>query len=176
MYSRAWILNFPVLLVSVYLHSFTSLWTLSCSRPPEVSEIPTESGSCLQYLNSLEALTWKPCLCCCPCKLSLRSVTAGLLHHLSFGDKFCYHGTERNSDDSKRSPDSSVNHLTYHYVWSWLPSSKFSDRQVPLPVEMVSEAVAFKSKMVNRIWLWRVNDIPLHFQVMLWATYPLLWL
>lgn len=141
MFSWAWILYFPALSVNVCLHSFTNLWIASCSTLPDMSEIPLGPEGCLHELSSLEALTWKQCMCHFVCELSPRSVTAGLLHHLSFGEKFCYHGSRISWDDSTSSPGSSANHFTYHCLWSWLlPSTWVQKLQAPLPVEMISTA------------------------------------
>lgn len=59
-------------------------------------------------LPPLAQFPWGPhlkaVLCRFICELSLRSVTAGLLHHLSFGEEFCYHGTRISWDDSTPTP------------------------------------------------------------------------
>lgn len=144
---------------------------------PSRSEWDSPGGirGCVHELSSLEALTWKRYLRHFVCELCLRSLTDGLLHHPSFGEKFCYHGAGISWDDSTCSPSSSVNDFTYHCLWSWLlPPLCSQNLQAPLPVEMVSAALLLlrlKSMAMNRIWLWRANAVPLYFQTILWTRF-----
>lgn len=72
-------------------------------------------------------------------------------------------------------PGSSVNHFSYHCLWSYmLPSPCFQNLQAPLPVEWSQQhtAAAFESRTMNRTWLWRANAILLHFQMILWTIFP----